>query len=175
MKLITIQHKSALESLLNNGIYQADYKYVKSHLQKPYKFMCSEYGYKSCPIFLGIVGLRAELAGAGTGSDFVAMEFDIPDEYIRIQRYYFWSDFIYFCDFPDEFPQTEKFPSVDEFGRFVVNEKVVGKNYTFQATVEILRVEWLTAVSTELDMLTEFHMLSGGKKVLQPLSFYCNR
>lgn len=104
MRAITVQHKDVLKQLLTSGSYKADMDNVKyDNLKNAYEFMMQAYGYRTCPIFLAPVGEKVEFYGASFDEDHVAIEFDIPEDRIRIQKYYDWTDFVYFLEYQDEF------------------------------------------------------------------------
>ena len=80
MKVITIQHKEVLKRLLEKGSYKANKSFVSKNLLKPYEFASTFFGWDNIPIFLAPIGYKVEMYGAKMGSDYVAIELDIPKE-----------------------------------------------------------------------------------------------
>ena len=175
MRLITIQHKSVLDTLRKDGVYRAYAKFIPENLIEPYEFMMQTYQYSHPPIFLNKVGQRCEFYGASTGPDYIAIEFEIPDNLVSHQRYYDWVDFIYFTESPNEFPDsynTNIFPTVKSFGKYVLtNTEEISKDHAYQFTVSELRAEWIRDIADDTTKL-EIHNGSGGSYVLKPLSEY---
>lgn len=180
MKGITVQHKRVYETLIKKGVYRAEEKYVSENLVKPYKFMMNKFGWTNIPIFLGPVGYNSEFSGARFESDYIAMEFDIPDEYVKIQRYYDWSDFIYFTEIPWEFEgvfDTKKFPTLESWANTIMDisedlASAIEFKDPLQFTVPELRKEWLIDINSNLLKLDKKHNGTGGRAILQSLKRY---
>lgn len=180
MYCVTIQNKEVYNTLIKTGTYTASMSNVSDILRKPYKFLMKELGYKSCPIFLASVGHYAEFGGAKFNKESIAIELNIPDELLSIQRYYCWSDLVYFMESPWEFEEAsnvEQFNSVEEWGKTILNIKeqlVKADNFKdpIQITVPILRKEWLTDVTENTSKIEETHDGYGGRYKLERLSHY---
>lgn len=105
MKCITVQNKNVLQQLLENSEYYLpdDRYFVGRNRKDAYEFMKKEYRYSNYPIFLSPVGFKVEMYGADFSDSSVAIEFDIPDNMVHMQRYYDWCDFLYYSNSPKEF------------------------------------------------------------------------
>jgi hypothetical protein len=134
--------------------------------------MANIYGYSNCPIFLSPVGQFVEFCGAKFDDDHVAIELDIPEDKAKIQRYYDWSDFIYFLDEPDDF-SSNKHNSVMDFGKDVLLScDSMGDDEAYQIVVDELHKEWIIGTTDHLDRIDELHNGSGGENILRNLNFY---
>ena len=162
MLAITIQHRSVYAKVLD-GSYKAEYR-PGTDLIEPYRFMAHEYGWDSCPIFLAPVGYRVNLYGATFSKESVCMLFDIPDDIIKLQNYYTWTDFIFYIQMPDEFSKAYNYPTVEELGRVALSG-VLGEEGCAQVTVPELRKEWLIGATSCLDVFDKYDG-SGGNYVL---------
>lgn len=184
MKVITVQHKSVLETLNNTGEYRASEDNISDIMVKPYRFMQKHFGWKSIPIFLSPVGHFVEMGGAKFDRDVVAIELDIPDDLCKVQLYYDWSDFIYFTEQPWEFKDAfnvDQYDSVEDWAKTIL-DRANSTTYNIkdadahedalQVTVEMLRKEWITDTSEELVKLDEEHNDSGGTSKLKELKHY---
>ena len=173
MRAITVQHKDVLKQLQTNGSYVADINNVKyDNLKNAYEFMMRAYGYRTCPIFLAPVGHKVEFYGASFDEDHVAIEFDIPEDRIRIQKYYDWTDFVYFLEYQDEF-YPSIYSDVYEFGNAIlVDTTTLNEWCAYQITVDELRRDWIVDTTGQLDRLDHLHNGSGGQNILNELSFY---
>lgn len=176
MKCITVQHKSVLKQLYKDGIYKADLSRVSENLVKPYEFMMKHFGWKSCPIFLSPIGFNTNMGGAKFMDGYIAIELDIPDELCKVQRYYDWTDFIYFTECPGEFEDAcnvDKFESVEDWAKTILD---IGIDYNnmdpLQVTVELLQYNWILSTTDNLDKLCDEQNDNGGDYKLQPLYKY---
>ena len=172
MRCITVQHKNVLEILQSKGVYQADVARVSSNLKEPYQFMKEYFHWSSIPIFLIPVGYYSEMGGAKFGEDYVAIELEIPDELCKLQKYYDWTDFIYFVEQQSEFDDvfnTNKYPTVYDWGRTIVDiskEEALNSKEAIQVTVEELKKEWVITVTKDLTQLEDKYNGTGGQNVL---------
>lgn len=181
MRCITVQHKSVYEDYIKkNKKYRANYTNVSDILVKPYKFMQDYFNWKSTPIFLVPEGHYIEMGGAKFRDGSVAIELDIPDKYVKIQRYYDWSDFIYFTENSWEFEgasNVDKFKTVEDWAKTIMDIKdSIAKADEYkdplQATIEFILPSWLICVSYNLDKLAEMHDQTGGRNKLNRLRDY---
>ena len=176
MRVITIQHKNVYDMIQNKGAYRAKEDRVSEILVKPYQFMQQQFGWKSTPIFMSPVGYYVEMGGAKFNSESVAIELEIPDSLVKIQRYYDWSDFIYFTEQPWEFKDAcnvDKFENVNDWGKTILNIKVTSDcKDPIQCSVEELRKDWIVDITDRLNKLEDMHNDTGGKNKLKNLSFY---
>lgn len=172
MYCITVQNINVFYQLTRRGIYKASMNRVSPNLKEPYKFMKEFYGYKTCPIFLMPVGSKVELSGAHFQSS-VAIELDIPKEYIQTQDYYNWTDFIYFMEHKNEFAKTfdtNIFQTVEDYGRYVLEGN--HKKNVKQVSVECIKKEWITNVLSVTSELRNKHENTGGANTLKRLEKY---
>lgn len=179
MRCITIQHKSVLERLLKNGYYIKDLlpKDNLSDLDKAYLYMKDVYHYENMPIFLAPEGYKVEFYGAEFYQNSVAIELDIPAEYLKIQKYYDWSDFIYFIGEEKEFHSGGcKYKNVYDYGSDVLlaitHQTQMNKTDAFQLTTEMLKKEWVLSTANNIRKIAEKHNGSGGNFVLKALNDY---
>lgn len=156
--------------LNTTGVYQADINRISPNLARPYRFMMSEYDYNTCPIFLAIEGHYAEMYGAKTKPDCIALEFDIPDALVKKQDYYDWTDVIFFMEYPEEYSTNKN--DVYEYARQVLHQNEFEQKRALQATVSELRQEWLIDTLPCPDLLIKKHVGSGGRDILQSLHNY---
>lgn len=177
MRAITVQHKNVLQALLNDSIYTTNKKSEGEYLNKAYDFMKNVYEYKTNPIFLSPVGFNVEMYGATFDENSVAIELDIPEEELKIQEYYSWSDFIYFLEYKKEFADgSVVFENVEDYGESILTEiksiEDMGPNTPYQLTAERLKKEWIISYTDKCEKLSLFHDGSGGNNVLKELNYY---
>ena len=180
MRLTTVQHKEVYKILINTGEYRASEEFVSEILIKPYRFMQKQLGFNNTPIFSGIVGHYVDFGGARFEDDYIAIELEIPDEFIKIQRYYDWSDFIYFTELPWEFKEVcnvDKFETVEDWAVTIMDisgniSKADEHKDALQATVEYLKKDWVIGTLEDLSKLEEECNDNGGRAILKDLSHY---
>lgn len=170
MKVITIQHESVLEQLMNEGIYFNDLLDVSENLKEPYKFMAQEYGYKHRPLFACPVGFKCNFYGA-KAEDSVGIILDVPEEFLRFQNYYNWSDLIYFMEIPNEFEQLNTlYTTLWEYGHCVLTEYSIdslNKNMVTQATLDEFRKEWVIETFSVTEEFLDRYSGTGGAFTLE--------
>lgn len=175
MRCLTVQNKKVLENIIKKGYYYLDENLTKnSYLISAYEFLKNKYKYNHYPIFLSPVGFHVEMFGAHFSEDSVVLELEIPENFLQVQEYYDWTDYIYFSNNTSEFID-DKFKTVDEFGYYILSQRFQDldkENSIFQLTTEILRKEWLLGYAYNLSEISHMHNGSGGLFVLQPLSKY---
>ena len=177
MRCITVQHIAVLDELNTTGVYHADISRVAPNLVAPYQKIMQFYQFEHCPIFLSVVGRRAEMYGARTGRDYVALEFEVPDDIAKYQDYYDWCDLIFWVESPKEF-DPENFNAklnihtVEDYANFVFRTGTIDTWRAVQAVVPELRKEWLLYTTRDLHKLEDRHIGSGGANMLLPLSSY---
>lgn len=176
MKCITIQHINVVENLNSNGEYRVPDKIsISSNLEKPYNFMVKHYNYKSKPIFMCPVGLKANFGGAKT-TNAVLIELDIPDRFVKLQDYYGWSDFIYFTELPWEFTGFNNYKTVNQFGKYILDmykdksiDELKNTNLVYQATTQFIRKDWVKRVIPLNKQFMNDYYDNGETKVLYSL------
>lgn len=152
MKLITIQSKTVLDILMRNEVYRANYQLTAENHKNPYRKMSEHYGWDSCPIFCAPMGKNVLIESS---SNDVAIELDVPDEIVKLQYYFDWSDFIYFTEFPDEYADTFNtsiYPTIDDFAKDMFACKNLGSYDIFQATIPRIEPTWMVAHSLSAPM-----------------------
>lgn len=178
MKCITVQNINVLQKILKNSVYYLfDERYFVGRNRKDaYEFMKKEYRYANYPIFLSPVGFKVEMCGADFSDSSVAIEFDIPDNMVHMQRYYDWSDFLYYSNSPKEFQRVfYGYDDVYQFGKHVLTEtdnNDLDQKEVYQATVCCLKKEWIIDVTSDLRLLEKKHFGSGGNNILKELRYY---
>lgn len=174
MKCITIQNKIVLDKILKDGIYYKDFNIEDDIKVNAYEFMKNTYNYLYYPIFLSIIGYKAELYGIPFDNNMIAIELDIPDYEMKIQNYYDWTDFIYFNEYKNEF-KGSIFNSIEEFGNYVLLDSKLNDEDTFQATVQYIKKEWLLSFTSNIGDIEYFHCGTGGRNILKDLKFYIKK
>lgn len=166
MKIVTIQNKAVLNILLSGNTYIADMSRVPKNLIEPYKHMQRLYGWNTCPVFAAPVGYRVEFYGCRSDNG-VLLCLDVPDEFIKLQRYYSWSDFIFYLENPDE--------DVPDASVIDYNLKEPVKDAALQATLPFIRPEWVFCYLMNVpERFLEIHDGSGGRSVLLDIDYYVN-
>lgn len=174
MKLITIQNIAIMEVLEHTGKYVADFNRVHSNLVAPYHRMSDFYGWNTCPVFCGIIDEYAEFYGASFENS-IAFQLEVPDELVKIQNYYDWTDLVFFMEIPNEFHNSyspEFYPTIDSFAEAVLNNKSAGPNRALQATIPYIKAEWITSILADTTNLMKTHNGSGGSFILKELQDY---
>lgn len=170
MKCITIQNKEVYNILKQKGIYKASIEKISKNLKEPYQLMMKEYKWTSVPIFLAPEGYYVEFSGAKFNENSIAIELDIPDELIKVQCYYDWSDLIYFLENPNDF---EEDISMKEWAKGILNTDINKiTDEVLQVTVEYLKADWIINVTEDICKIEDMHDNSGGACILKPLEEY---
>lgn len=179
MRCITIQNKNVYKVLMKEGVFVKPSlcNEVTSDIKTAYMFMKEIYHYENMPIFLAPVGYKVEFYGANFDEYSIALELDIPEEYLKIQNYYDWSDFIYFIGQKQEFIDGNvNYKDVFDFGKDVLsciaNQKQMDDKDAFQLTTDILRKEWIVSKTNNICKLELEHNGSGGQNTLKKLHEY---
>lgn len=167
MLLFTIQHKKVLEQL-RSGRYCASYERVAMNLEASYKFMQEFYGWDFCPVFACIHGTHCNFYGAGIDDgEYVILKLNVPDEYVKIQRYYEWTDFVYYMGFPEDFKGDYGCKTVEEFGEHILNGYKVDDIFVFQAAIPYIEPDWVEAnYKIEIEFL-DLYVGNGGVNILK--------
>lgn len=169
MKLVTVQNVEVVKQLRRGNTYYAELSRIEgeSNLSNAYQVMMGHYGYSHAPVFGCVVGRRAEFYGANLDNS-VLLELEIPDDVVRLQSYYDWSDVIYFLEFPYEW-------NGDDFDKFVANTLngfgTADMKCTVQAVIPYILPEWLKEVYDLNVKFVDMHYGSGGCHVLQEGSY----
>lgn len=163
MICITVQHKSILNRLRLGGQYNATLSNVPSTiLKRSYDTMSKEYGWTSCPIFLAPVDYRVNIYGAKLSDDSIGLVLNVPDEIVKIQRYYDWTDFIYYTEMTDEWDSEIPF---SDFILSVLHPSDINKDDVVQVTVPYILENWILGIVVDLSYFSKYDG-SGGKYIL---------
>ena len=175
MKLITIQNEAVLDILKNNEIYFAPKTKIEN-LIAPYEYIKQNYNWfmiNASPVFACIVGKPAEFDGAAI-NDSVILELDVPDDLVKQQIYYDWTDLIYFTEWPNDFYcEYGEDANFDEYVKRVLSGEDISKrpNAAIQATIPYIDSKWLIGV---YDLRAEFikkYFSSAGNNILDESSY----
>ena len=97
MRLITIQNKKVLETLLDNKLFTADFDYIfnKVNIDETNKFMAYQilmrrYGYKFPPIFCCVLDRWSSLKGTKISKNSVILELEIFDSIVNLHNFDVW-------------------------------------------------------------------------------------
>ena len=167
MRLITIQHKEVLKTLLGKLTYYAE-RTKREMLQRPYRTMIKHYGWNGikAPVFGCVVGEPCEFMGCSTKDAYI-LTLEVPDEKVRLQAYYKWTETCYFLSHSDEWHQDYELP---DYMEMVLNGLGLTNKYmAVQATFPYIRPEWLKAYEPYTDSFQKY-INSGGKNVLEDWS-----
>lgn len=169
LKLLTIQHKDVLKQLLEGKIFYADIKRVPENRVTPYQDMMLAYHWDNCPIFAGVVGKRSEFYGART-NDSVMIELAVPEEEVKLQNYYNWSDIIYYLEERWEWGGSV---TIEEFEQQVLTQTQFKKEEVIQATINRIEPMWLFKYTDSVSKkFVHNHYGSGGRNVLKDITKY---
>lgn len=179
MRCITIQNKEVYKELMEQGFYvkEKEYKNTYKDIKKAYKFMKDTYGFKYYPIFLDPVGYKVEFGGANFDKDSVAIELDIPNNWLFFQEYYEWSDFIYLIGNEKELNNYKtKYTDVYDYGRTILNrintKEDIRESDVIQVSTQALMRETVIGMTENLERLEFLHKDSGGTNILNRLNQY---
>lgn len=169
IKLLTIQHKDVLKQLQEGKTFYADMKRVPENRIAPYLDLMVAYGYIDCPVFAGVVGRKSEFYGAKT-EDSVILELIVPEEEVKLQNYYDWSDIIYYIECPSEWNGNI---SIGEFEEKVFLQTKFNKDEVIQATINRIEPVWLAGYSNFVsEKFISEHLGTGGRNTLKDIEKY---
>lgn len=132
----------------------------------------SEYKYNHFPIFACAVGHHCEYYGANDRENAILMKLSVPEDAIKIQYYYDWTDLILFTEFPDDEGFSCPFEEFRHGVLFSTNIHNCVPPKPVQVTLQELRKEWLIDSTPLTEKFTSLHYGSGGSNVLQELDYY---
>ena len=165
MKILTIQNKDVLNTLKQNKIYYANRISLSENLKEVYTMMMNHYNYVNSPIFGCIIGRYAEFYGANIENGII-LELDIPDQYVKKQVYYDWTDLIYFMEFPEEFTSCSL--ELDDFMLDVLNGKnTEDLDKPIQVTFPHIDPKWLINSYEITNDFTSKYYGAGGQNILK--------
>ncbi len=169
MKLITIQHKNVLDQLLSGNKYVATRK-VENFLQSAYNTLKKEYNYENNPVFACPIDRYCEFMGAST-EDTYLIELDVPDEFIKLQNYYEWSDLIYFSESPEDWDSD--IADLENFIKDTLNgNRTEDKDEIIQATIPYIEPSWVISYHELTKKFINKHIGSGGNNILKEIENY---
>lgn len=173
MRVITIQNKNVVDTLLKTGKYTLDNAVLYANLIKPYQFMMKHYNYNHYPIFLCPVGYRVNFGGANLENAYM-IEMEIPDRYCKIQDYYGWSDFIYFNECPNEFTGFIRCNTVEQYGTYILDmyksKKLIDHKVVYQVTTQFLNKSWIKTIKPVNESFIELYYDTGGANILRSIA-----
>lgn len=169
MKLITVQHKNVLDQLLTGKKYTATKK-VLNYLQSTYDTLKKEYNYENNPVFACPIGRYSEFMGADIEGTYL-IELDVPDEFVKLQNYYEWSDLIYFSESPEDWDAD--LLDLHTFIQETINGyKTNSKEDIIQATLPYIDPTWVVSSHKITNKFIDKHIGSGGANILRELDYY---
>lgn len=158
----TIQNRKVLETLLSNKIHFSKRDKI-DNLTEPYKKMSEYYNWGSNPIFCCEVGRYSNFYGANY-EDAVLLTLDVPDDIVKRQIYYDWSDVVYYTEFPNEW----EYGTFDKFVAEVLNGVGTDDQHAIiQVTIPFIWPEFLVKYE---DITAEFidkYIGNGGSAILE--------
>lgn len=165
MLVISIQNKEVLNTLLSGKTHIAKSTTIKN-LSEPYEKMRTYYNWDNTPVFGCVIGKYAEFYGANS-ENAVVLKLNIPDNIIKLQPYYDWSDVIYFMEVPSEW-ETGDF---DTFVRETLDGKRLETedDLAVQATFPYIDPKWLVDYKDACDTNIDHYNGSGGNYILEDM------
>ena len=155
MKLVTVQHKKVLETLLNNNIYRNDFKYiikspfdnldVKEELKEKakveaYQILMRHYCFSSPPIFCCVVDRLADFTHTNISKNSVLLELDVPDDLIKLHLLSTWDSILYNI-------YNKSWTDIlynNVFRKALDGEKTEREELNIQAVISYIHPDWLT-------------------------------
>ena len=99
MKLITVQSKDIVASLMDYGAYYVDPNRIKHPQYKAqYKRLADFCCFSHLPIFCASEGYRGiiDASQISAGANLIELSLDVPDSRCVEMDYYGWTDYLYF-------------------------------------------------------------------------------
>ena len=163
MILKTIQHIKAVGALRAGETYYALPSEAPNRIE-PYRIMQKHYKYEHTPVFACVQGKYSNFYGAMTSPEHILLTLNAPDDQVKLQSYYNWSDIIYFMEFPNEW-NNKDIP----FSNFI-KDTLDGTNIrscsAIQATLPYIRPEWLMTVKPLTEKFLQNYYGNGGNRIL---------
>lgn len=162
----TIQNKKVLETLKNNKIHYA--KPVNfSSLSIPYDKMMKHYHWNHTPIFGCAVNRYCDFYGAIL-EDSVILTLDVPDDLVKLQVYYDWTDIIYYIENPKEW--KDKY-STYNFNNFIKNTldgyRTNDPDAIIQVTMPYIKPEWLVKYEPITNTFAKKYYINNKSSILE--------
>ena len=167
MKLITVQSKKVLNTLLDGKVFIAGKN--QGYLADSYAVMQEYYDYDFTPIFCGKVGSLCEFYGITT-TDAYILQLDVPDKFCNFQSYYDWCDVIYYMEDPEEWHHPDV--TLDEYIDQVLAGDYIDPRSPIQVTIPYILPEWLDDYISYTGKFDRMHNGSGGNNKLHTLRYY---
>lgn len=175
IEVVTIQQQFILDAILSNEVYYADTEvYIsqkKPNLLKPYRYLVKEYGYKHFPIFACPIGYCCDVSGAGVDKGAMLIQLSVPEDEIRVQKYYDWSDLIFYMENPNEWEKNYPLPAFFHNVLFAESLQSIGTS-ACQITMEKIKREWLVDSKPLSQSFIDAHEWSWGNNILQNINQY---
>lgn len=176
--LLTIQQKPVLDILQSHKTYFNSGKYTKENHLIAFKELMTKYHYNAYPIFACVMGLYGNCFGIPDNcTDLYLLELQVPNNYIKYQNYYDWTDFIYFTEFPDEWNDVSPTITMEQFKHQVLFEYKTkpdipdSKNpCPIQAVIPYISPNWLKKYTPLPKSYNKTH--NGNINRIMPLQYY---
>ena len=169
MKLITIQHKNVLDQLLASNKYIATRR-VENFLQSAYNTLKKEYNYKNNPVFACPIGRYSEFMGADIEGTYL-IELDVPNEFVKLQNYYEWSDLIYFSESPEDW-DSDLLSLKNFIKETLAGNETESEDDVIQVTLPYIDPAWVVSSHKITGKFIDKHIGSGGTNILKELDYY---
>lgn len=147
MKLVTIQNRSVLNTLLNNKSHFSDFNYVfdktevdESDQMKAYQVLMKAYNLKTAPIFCGVLGCGVNFYETKKSKNRVLLKLDVPNEFIHLHTMTLWLNIQYLIIHDMWTPEKEK-----KYIDLLSSNMMIGNGYrgSIQAIIPVIFPEWL--------------------------------
>lgn len=147
MKLLTIQSRKVLNTLLKDNIYCADFYYMP-HLKpgevEAYQLLMRYCHYKTVPIFCSVYNELANFLNTHIVRGCVFIELDVPNEFITLQYSFLWIELLSFLKMGDSddmhLAKSWKEQKIEASMVKDLNDDI---KYSIQAILPFIKPEWL--------------------------------
>ena len=143
MKILMVQGKKVLNTLLKNKQYEADFyhtKYLEDYAVTAYQILMKYLDYKTVPIFGCIFDRFSSFHGTHATKGSVILELDVPDELVTIQYFYGWLDFQSSIFYLKPKPETAYHQQISySFDPDLTHNSCM---FTVQAVLPYIKPEW---------------------------------
>lgn len=167
MKLVTVQHKEVINTIMREGIYKLPLNnhFGKSASSKYYKDLSQYLKYDNSPIFTLPVNSRGLAWGTAGNAlacyefdNFCCIELDVSDAFCTNQNFNLWSEYI----------DGNNIPLKNTFTK-------CGKRDVIQTLIPYIKAEWVVAYSYHpyvVEAFTKYHIMVGEGGVAETLNGY---
>ena len=102
MRLITIQNKKVLNTLLDNKLYTADFDHIFNDIEKDetnkfkaYQTLMNHYKYKVPPIFCCVLNRFSAFKETRNSKNSVILGLEVPDKLVKLHDINVWTNLQY--------------------------------------------------------------------------------